>query len=173
MLILPEYNRPLIIDNLLAPLVAKYNWMFDAPNTDFVLNPIQYLEETSGSCVRIRINNSEFWVPSSWSILIVDPDTYQIDTVGISSCASADYSAFAFAPDENSLRTFDIMVLDFTENMSVVHPMISKGQGLVHPVGPMKWTSHGKELDFSVVIGPHDLHKFLANKVVGDIFFWD
>jgi hypothetical protein len=172
MQILAEYSKPYIIDSLTSPVVIKYNWMFNAQAIDFVLNPITYLEETSGAAVKIRINNTEFWVPATWYILVTDKETYQIDTVSITSCASTPHIAFAFAPEEQNVRTLDIMVLDYADNMSLVHPMIAKAQALVHPVGPALWTRQGEEMHLSVVIGPHDLYKHLTNKVVGDIFSW-
>lgn len=171
MLILPDYGRPYLIDSLTAPVVVKYNWIFHGPTTDFMLSPITYLEETTGAVVKVRINNSEFWVPATWHILVTDRETYQIDTVSIQSCASTKHLAFSFSPDEMKLRTLDIMVLDYAEDVSLVHPMISKGTALVHPVGP---TPHGvgKQFQLSVVLGPHDLYKHLTNKVIGDIFSW-
>ena len=172
MLILPDYGKPYIIDSLTAPVVIKYNWIFNAPTTDFMLSPITYLEETTGACVKVRINNSEFWVPATWFILVTDKETYQIDTVAITACATTKHIAFSFSPDEMNLRTLDIMVVDYCESMSVVHPMISKGTGLVHPVGPAPKVGVQNEMHLSVVIGPHDLYKHLTNKVVGDIFSW-
>lgn len=136
-----------------------------------MLNPIQYLEETTGAVVKVRINNTEFWVPATWFILVTDRETYQIDTVSIQSCATNEHIAFNFSPDEMRLRTLDIMVIDYAEQMSLVHPMIGKGTALVHPVGPST-TGYGKQHQLSVVIGPHDLYKYLTNKVIGDIFSW-
>lgn len=168
MLVLPEYNHPYIIDSLTAPVVIKHNWIFNAPACDFMLNPIQYLEETTGAVVKVRINGSEFWMPATWFILVTDKETYQVDTVSIQSCATTQHVAFSFSPDEHNLRTLDVMVLDYAESMPLVHPVISKGSALVHPVGPSSET-FGKIHQLSVVIGPHDLYKYLANKVVGDI----
>lgn len=171
MLVLPEYNRPYILDSLTAPVVIKHNWMFNGPMCDFVLSPILYLEETSGPAVKVRINNSEFWIPESWKILVTDTETYQLDTVNISSCANIQHQAFAFVADELKLKILDISVIDHIDNMSVVHPMINKGMSLVHPVGPeLQFGKNGKQLQLSVIIGPHDLYKFLAGKVVGDLF---
>jgi hypothetical protein len=169
MLVLPDYGKPYIIDSLTAPVVIKHNWIFNAPACDFMLSPITYLEETTGAVVKVRINNSEFWVPATWNILVTDRETYQLDTVAIQSCASTKHIAFSFSPDEMKLRTLDVMVVDYAEDMALVHPMISKGTALVHPVGP---TVHGigKQLQLSVVIGPHDLYKHLQNKVIGDVF---
>lgn len=134
-----------------------------------MLSPILYLEETTGAAIKIRINNSEFWVPSTWYILVTDRDTYQIDTVSIQSCASSKHLAFSFAPDEMKLRTLDITILDYAKEMSLVHPAINKGTSLVHPVGPSP-QGIGKDYQLSVAIGPYDLYKHLANKVIGDIF---
>lgn len=171
MLILPDYGRPYIIDSLTAPLVVKHHWIFNAPQTDFMLQQIVYLEETTGAAVKVRINNSEFWIPSTWNILVTDRETYQLDTVNISACASTNHIAFSFSPDEMNLRTLDIAVIDYVENIALVHPMINKGCALVHPVGPSP-LQHGKHLQLSVVIGPHDLYKHLQNKVVGDVMAW-
>jgi len=172
MLVLPDYGRPYIIDSLTAPMVIKYNWVFNAPQTDFMLSPITYLEETTGAAIKVRINNSEFWVPATWFILVTDRETFQIDTVAITACATSKHIAFAFSPEEMNLRTLDVNVIDYAENMALVHPMITKGTALVHPVGPGPRAGTAKEIHLSVVIGPHDLYKHLTNKVVGDIFSW-
>lgn len=171
MLILPDYGRPYQIDSLTAPVVVKHNWIFHGPTTDFMLSPITYLEETTGAVIKVRINNSEFWVPATWQILVTDRETYQIDTVALQSCASIKHLAFSFSPDEMKLRTLDVMVVDYAESMALVHPMINKGTALVHPVGPSP-VSMGKTIQLSVAIGPHDLYKHLTNKVIGDIFSW-
>lgn len=169
MLCLPDYNKPYLIDNLHSPVAIKHHWVFNAQICDFVLSPIHYLEETSGAAVKVRINNSEFWMPATWNILVTDRETYQIDTVGIQQCATTAHIAFNFSPDEMKLRTLEVMILDYVDNMALVHPMINKAQALVHPVGPSP-KGIGKEYQLNVVIGPHDLYKHLQNKVVGDIF---
>ena len=169
MLILPDYARPYLIDSLTAPVVVKHNWIFNAQMCDFTLAPIHYLEETTGGGLKVRINNSEFWVPSSWNILVTDTETYQLDTVSIQSCASVKHLAFAFSTDEMKLRTLDITVIDSINEISLVHPMINKGTMLVHPVGPAPQPTR-KDTHLAVVIGPHDLYKHLSGKVVGDLF---
>jgi len=168
MLVLPDYAKPYNIDSLTAPIFIKHNWIFHAPSLDFKLNPITYLEETTGASFRLRVNNYEFWCPASWNILITDRETYQIDTVSIQSCASTAYLAFNFSPDEMKLRTLDIMVTDYTEHMSLIHPMISKATALVHPVGASR--DSGRQHQLCVVIGPHDLYKYVQDRVIGDIF---
>jgi hypothetical protein len=169
MQVLPEFNKPYILESLTSPIVIKHCWMFNAPACDFWLEPIKYLEETTGPVLKVRINNTEFWVPSDWNILVTDRDTCQLDTVPIQSCASVRHEAFAFVSDELKLRTLEVMVLDYnSEATSVVHPMINKGMALVHPVGPAY--GGGRPVQLSVIIGPHDLHKHLNGKIVGDLF---
>jgi len=172
MLILPDYNKPYLISSLTSPVVVKHHWTFNAPMTDFMLTPITYLEETTGAAIKVRINNSEFWVPATWNILVTERETYQLDTVAINACATTHHLAFSFSPDEMKLNTLDIMVIDYANSMALVHPMISKGTALVHPVGPAPTSNSGKIKQLAVVIGPHDLYKHLANKVIGDIFSW-
>lgn len=169
MLLLPDYNRPYLIDSLTSPVVVKHNWIFSGPMCDFTLAPITYLEETTGGGLKLRINNYDFWVPASWNVLVTDNETYQLDTVSIQSCATVKHLAFSFSPTEMKLRTLDISVIDSTDNISLVHPMINKGTMLVHPVGPAIGNNK-TDLLLSVVIGPHDLYKYLSNKVVGDVF---
>ena len=171
MLVLPDFGRPYIIDSLTSPVVIKHHWIFNAPMTDFMLSPITYLEETTGAAVKLRVNNAEFWVPSTWNILVTDRETYQLDTVNVAACAQTNHIAFSFSMDEMNLRTLDIAVIDYVESISLVHPMVNKGTAMVHPVGPSP-IQHGKQLQLNVVIGPHDLYKHLQNKVVGDVMSW-
>jgi hypothetical protein len=67
------------------------------------------------------------------------------------------------------LRTLDINVIDFADEMSIVHPMVSKGTALVSPVGQAA-KNINQQIETCVAIGPFDLVKHLATKVVGDIF---
>lgn len=171
MLVLPDYGKPYLLHSLTAPVVIKHHWIFHAPSVDFMLSPITYLEETTGGAVLARINGSEFWIPSSWNILVTDRETYQLDTVGIQSCASVAHAAFCFSLDETQLRTFDVQIIDACEDMSLVHPMIAKATAYAHPVGPITIRGN-QETHASVIIGPHDLYKHLVGKVVGDIYSW-
>lgn len=169
MLCLPDYSRPYLIDSLTAPVVIKHHWIFSGPLCDFTLSPITYLEETSGAAVKLRVNNSEFWVPATWNVLVTDTETYQLDTVGVQSCATVNHPLFIFSPTEMKLRVMNAAVIDHAEHMSLVHPMINKGTALVHPIGP-SLNMREKDMQLSVIIGPHDLYKHLAGKVIGDIF---
>jgi hypothetical protein len=174
MLILPDYSKPYLIDSLTAPIIVKYHWIFSGPQADFMLSPITYLEETTGEALKVRINDSEFWIPKSWNILVTDKDTAKVDTVPIKSCATVKHSIFAFSTNETRLRTLDAEIIDETPydtRMSLVHPMITKGTMLVHPVGPA-FIQNSKDTHLCVVIGPHDLYKYLSDLSIGDLITW-
>lgn len=170
MQVLHDFQRPYVIESLSSPLMIKHCWMFSAPLCDYVMSPIVYLEETTGPSVKIRVNNTEFWVPKSWYVLVTEKERFTLDTVQVHKCSTIPFDLVTFCPNEMKLRTLTARVIDYAESMSLVHPMISKGTALCHPVGPAPTMVHGKELQLSIVIGPFDLEKHLREKVVGDLF---
>lgn len=168
MLICPDWNKPLIIENLNSPMVATHFWTFSGPMCDYCLSPITYLEETNGPIITVKINEIEFNIPTSWFILVADPDTYQLDTIPIGSCSSTLYHAVAMSPDDSRYRLLPITVTNFLSSGECVHPMMQKGHAMQHPVGLAY--AHEKCVNLTVTIGPFDLYKYIENLAVGDIF---
>ena len=167
MLFLSDLNKPYIVDSLNQPMVVKHHWIFSAHMLDFKINQISYLEESSGPAVKLKVNDFAFFVPASWNILIVDDDTYQIDTVPVTSCSNAKCHAFAMCPTDSKMRMFEVTIEDFEPKMSLVHPMIQRATAICHPIGTT--LDRQKESDVCVVVGPFDLHKWVNNKTIGDI----
>lgn len=165
MLILTEWNKSYIIESTNGPIVPKYYWMFSGHMLDFTLTPLVYLEETTGPVYTIEINRFKFDVPAKWNILIVDNDTYQIDTVPISTCATNVTYAFAMSPTDNGVKTVKVDILEYKEEAVLIHPLVQKGSGFCHPVGYL----NNNDQEFSVVLSPYDLYKYIGDKVVGDI----
>lgn len=165
--ILHESNRPYIIDSITAPMGVSHFWTFSGHMLDFKLEPLEYLEETIGPTVRIRVQNLEIDVPASWAIIAVDKETYTVDTIPVTACATFEHDILLFSPDDSKLVTTRLTVVDFSERGSCIHPMIQKGSGMVHPTGPE--FSHGKSIFYGIVLGPHDLGKYIQGKTVGDI----
>lgn len=167
MLVMPEFQKPYSITSLTSPIVIKYHWVFSAHQLDWMLGPINYLEDTTGPLVRVMIEGFEFDIPAAWNILIVDDDTYTVDTVPLSKCATTQFKAFLMSPSSSRITISTINVVDFIDEGSVVHPLVQKATSFCHPVGPM--TIHGKEHEMAVTIGPHDLNRWLYNKAIGDL----
>lgn len=164
MLILTDYNRGYVLDSLSSPIIPKHFWIFSGPLSDFTLAPLTYLEETTGPSYTLCIEGLPFRVPAHWNILCVDPETFQIDTVPIASCAKKPFHAVMMSPTVNNMNYTSIEILDYTEEDVLIHPLIQKGCGLCHPIGDR----NGKE--YCIVASPYDLHKYLVDKTIGDIF---
>lgn len=169
MVILSEINRPYVIDSLTAPLPqgSRFHWAFSAQQLDFTLNEITYLEETLGPTITLMIDGSEVRVPGAWNILIVDRETYTIDAVPVTACASFAHEAFVFSPEDGKLITAPIRVSNWEPKGSCIYPAIEKANALVHAISPGK--KHGKEVTRGVIVGPYDLWRWIGNKTVGDI----
>jgi len=167
MQILSEVNRPYIIDSFTAPLGVTHFWSFSGHMLDFKLEQTQYLEEIVGQTIRVRVQNLEIDLPASWYIMIVDKETYTVDMVPISHCASFDQDVLLFSPDDSKLKTGKISVIDFKPKGMCIAPEIPKGSAMIHPTGPE--LSHGRSIFYGIVIGGHDLYRWIGGKTVGDI----
>jgi len=165
--ILSEVNRPYLIDSFTAPMGVSHCWMFSGHMMDFKLEQLQYLEEIVGPTVKLRVQNLDIELPASWHILIVDKETYTVDSIPIAQCASFDQDVLLFSPDDSKPTTGKALVLDFVRKGTCIAPEVPKGSALVHPTGPE--LSHGKQCFYGIVVGPHDLHRWLSNKTVGDL----
>ena len=167
MQILSEVSRPYIIDSLTAPIGVSHFWSFSGHLMDFKLEELSYLEETIGPTVRIRVQNLEIDLPTSWVVLAVDRETYSVDCIPIASCATFEHDIMLFSPNDGKLVTTRLNVVDFNPKASVYHPMVPKGSAMIHPTGPE--LSHGKSIFYGIVTGPHDLHRWIGGCAVGDI----
>lgn len=167
MQILSEVARPYIIDSFTAPMGVSHFWTLSGHMLDFKLEEAKYLEEIIGKTIRIRAQNLEIDLPASWNILIVDTETYTIDMVPIAQCASFDQNVLLFSPDDSKLKMGKVQVIDFKQKGVCIAPEVPKGSALVHPTGPE--LSHGRQIFYGIVVGPHDINRWIGGKTVGDI----
>lgn len=168
MLILPEFQRPYLLDNPSAPIVAKLFYSFSAAMLDYTLMPIHYLEETTGAAVNVRINEFEFAIPYNWYIMISDPDTLSLDFVPIHECATTKCFALLMTPADTQFRLAEIKILGINPEVSLVHPMITKNTAFCHPVGDITLGS-GMKTVLNVMLTPFDLYKKVEGFLYGDI----
>jgi hypothetical protein len=167
MQILSEVSKSYILDSLTAPIGVSHFWTLNATQLDFMLEKLEYIEETTGKSVVIRCQNLDIVVPASWQVLSVDRDTSSIDCVPIARAAAMDYDVLLFSPDDAKVNSTKLQFIDFINKASVYHPMIPKGCAMVHPTGPE--LSHNRSIFFGIVIGPHDLNRWIGGKTVGEI----
>ena len=167
MIILNEINRNYIVDSLSAPIVLRHHWIFSGQALDFMLSEITYLEETLGPTVTLSIEGSEVRVPGSWSVLIVDMETYTIDAVPVTACGAFEHQAFVFSPSDGKLITAPIRIIAWEPKGTCIYPAVEKANALVHAISP--GISHGKVTPRGVIVGPTDLYRYISGKTVGDV----
>jgi len=167
MQIISEASRPYILSSLSSPIGVSHFWTLSGHALDFKLEPLEYLEETTGKTIKIRVQNLDIALPASWYVLAVDTETYTVDSVPIAMAATMGHRLFLFSPDDGKLATTSAMVVDYLPKESVIHPMIPKGSAMIHPTGPE--TLHGRSVFYGIVCGPHDLHRWIDGRTVGDI----
>lgn len=168
MQILTDFSKPYILDTLTAPMVVTHCWVFAANILDFKLAPLTYLEETTGPTVKLLVEGTELYVPTSWNILIVERETSTIDTIPVSSCSATPFGVFLMSADDSRMRIGSIAVIDYIPEYSCIHPLIPKGMALCHAIGPTQ-TVTGQMTELAVIIGPHDLNKFINGLAAGDL----
>jgi len=167
MQILCETNKPYIVDSLSAPIGVSHFWSFSGHMMDFKLEALEYLEETVGPTLKIRAQNLDIEVPASWHVIAVDRETYTVDAIPITACATFEHDVLLFCPTDSKLVTTKIKVLDLNQRGSVIHPAIPKGSAMVHPTGPERF--HNKEGFYGIVCGPHDIYRYIGGMTIGDI----
>lgn len=167
MQVLSDANRPYIIDSLTAPMGVSHCWMFSSHMMDFKLEKMEYLEEIIGPTVTLRVQNLELSLPASWQIMIVDKETWTVDTIPVVQCASFNQDVLLFSPDNSKPITGKAVVLSYQKSGVIVSPEIPKGSAIIHPTGPE--LSHGRQVFCGIVTGPHDLGRWVSGKTVGDI----
>jgi len=167
MLILPEFNKPYIIDGYTSPILPRYFWAFNAGLFDFTLAPLTFIEESISAVIEVVVNGLKLFIPYNWFIMICDPETNQLDWVQINECAVIECHAYLMSTSDSEIRTASIRVLDVNEENTSYYPILQKQCALCHPVSK-EFTRNGVETPLSIVISPNDLSKWVTNKYVGD-----
>lgn len=165
--ILSEVHRPYRLDSFSESLSITHFWSFSAHMLDFKLSSLEYLEETVGGTVKVQIDNTTVDIPASWHIMIVDKETYMIDMIPITKCASFDTDVFLFSPEDGKLATGKIKILEYNQKGTCFAPEIQKATAMVQSAGQRLF--HGRMIHYGAVIGPYDLHRWIGNLTVGDI----
>ena len=85
---------------------VSHFWTFSGHMMDFKLEALEYLEETTGPTITLRIQNLDIPLPASWTLMAVDMETSALFTVagflGIAAAAvlvvSDDLSTLSWRP---------------------------------------------------------------------------
>lgn len=167
MQIMTEVGRPLMIDSLTAPLAVSHYWTLSGQMMDFKLEAMDYLEETTGPTISVRIHGMEMDLPVSWNVVAVDRETSTIDSIPLTACATFQHEIMLFSPSDCKLVTANMQILDYHPKRACIHPMIPKGAMMIHPTSMQD--KLGKPVLYGIICGPADLHRFIGGKTIGDI----
>jgi hypothetical protein len=160
MLVFDNNYDAIILDSIHTPTVSDHVWVLDLNERDFMLTPLQVLEETICPTLELLIWGFKFWLPANWNILVVDPETQQLDVVEISELPGKEFSAFVYGPRRPSTDSAVIQITDYLPNRRNVGPSINKHHMLCHPISNDSWVN----------VSPSDTYnKYLKNAIVGDL----
>jgi hypothetical protein len=159
MLIFNENDETVILDSIHTPVLSEYFWCFNAEELDFMLSPLNVLEEITSPMFVLTMYDFDFMVPSNWNILIYDRETAQVDVIEIATAAGKEFSALVYGPKTLHAESQTIRVTGYHPVNRVVAPLMNKHQMLCHPVNPDYW----------VCVTPHNVQKITKNVLLGDI----
>lgn len=167
MQILHEAARPYDINSINEVMSVSHFWTFSGSMLDFKLEPLEYLEETTGQTLTIEIMGKQLDIPASWNLIAVERESYTIDTIPVTTCATFEHDILLFSPADTKLVTGKVRVIDYKESASCIHPMVPKRSAMVSPVIQAPW--HGQMVHYGIVATPFDLHRYIGGRAVGEI----
>lgn len=160
MLIFDENETPIILESITDPVMTSYFWVLDLSIPDFTLAPLLFLEETTAPAMLVDIDGFQFYLPTTWNVLIYDQETSYLDTVEVAEIAGKDFTALTYGLDQSMVRPGPMKVIDYEPSYVSVSPAINKHQMLCHPISANMWIN----------VTPSDAYnKYLKDMIVGDL----
>ena len=131
-----------------------------------MLKKILTIEEITGPVVEVSINESSFFIPSSWYIMVVDDDGLYVDTVNIMDSIRDGFQAFCVGSTGSKYTKFKISTVDYKQSHTLTYISIPKYNMMFHPIGN---NASNPSHIFNCLIGPQDLHKYIIDLSPQDI----
>lgn len=160
MLIFDETGKTIILNSVNDPIVSDSCWVLDVAIPDYKLTKLVALEEMITPAIELQVAGFKFTVPASWSILVADTETTQIDCVEARNVAAKDFTALAYGPSALTPHMPLITVTNYYPQRKIVAPIIGKTQMLCHPIAPGYWINISSQEFYN---------KHLKNILVGDL----
>lgn len=162
MIIFDENTKPILIDSINTPLRTNYFWILDLEEQDFKLQKIEMLEEHITPILVLSIFGYAIELPSDWNILIVSPETNQLDLVEVSELTRGHFQIFVYKHENNKIAMPNSRIIHYEERGILQMPSVSKNQMLCHAIGPDSW----------VCISPVDnYNKYIKGLIANDLIY--
>lgn len=160
MILLDEYNIPLVLNNLADKLRTHHVWVLDMKERDYKLLQIKTVEEIISPSLTLKIHGRLLSLPCHWNVLICDPETTQLDVVSVSELANGYYYALVYG-NNTDMPMFELIeVLDYAAGETHIYPTHGRNYMICHDVGNGKWINCTYSDSYN---------RFLKNKIAGDL----
>jgi len=139
MLIFQESEAITLIDTIKPSLVEDYFWVLDLDQKDFTLTHLNVVESITSPAVELLIDGFAFTVPTTWNILIVDPETSQLDISDVGSVLGKNFHSFVYGFDTPIVELHTIEAIGYVPNHTSYTPSLLKHHMLCHPIDQTRW----------------------------------
>lgn len=162
MVIFDENTETLLIDNLNSPIVNTHFWVLDLEEKDFKLTKLEVLEEHETPMLVLSIGGYAIEVPADWNLLLISPETNQIDVAEISEVTRGHFHAFVYNHKKDKVIAAPVKIIHYSPKHVLHTPSISKNQMLSIAVGENCW----------ICISPIDnYNKYLKGAIANDLVY--
>lgn len=104
-------------------------------NIDYYFYPLIYMETFYADALSIRIGKHIIQMPLSWSIVIGDKNTGEMEILEFKDIRSRPLNAFTFNPLSDFMPSFpDIEVVDYFSDIKFYFPKLKTGHLLAVPL---------------------------------------
>lgn len=165
MIFLNKLFRPYEISSVGQPLTFTDLYVFDSKDMVPKLTAIEYIEEVTSPAIVLDVNGTSITLPAAWHVMIMDTETYTIDTIPV--CLSQVYEniapGFTFVNNSGILKMTKpikskMIGTNYVPEGVFHHPSISKHLAFIIPVGGV-----------TIIAGPHDLSRYISRLTIGDL----
>jgi len=139
MLIFQESESVSIIDTIKPILLEDYFWVLDLEMRDFTLTPLNVIESITSPGIELLVDNFSFIVPAAWNIMIVDPETSELDISDVASVLGKKFHAFSYGFKSYMPEHHVIEAIDYHPMHESFSPSLSKNHMLCHPIDETRW----------------------------------
>lgn len=159
-MIIVDENGNYSLESIHVPTISTHFWVLDLQQLDFMLSPLEILEETTCPSLQLHIAGHEFYLPADWNVLVVDEDTSQLDIVSVEDIAGSRFSLFVYDNVRSSGSGLPAKITNYHSDLHNVSPSLNRHHMVCCPIADNKW----------ICAAPNDGYtKYLKNLVMGDI----
>jgi len=139
MLVFQESQAVTMIDNIRPIIMEEYFWVMDLDMKDFIITPLNVIEATTAPSIELLIDGFNFIVPATWNILIVDPETSQLDISEVGAVLGKQFHCFCYGFNNSMVEMHVIEAVDYHASETSFSPSMSKSHMLCHPIDQDRW----------------------------------